>query len=186
MGKPSWLTLPNVLSLSRIFMMPVLVWLAHSPWPAAFLVLYVIVGSTDLFDGILARRLNQVSPVGKELDSVADLVFYLGSAYFLYALFTPVIVNNALYLYVFFAILALSLLVPILRFKRFVMMHTKLLKLGAVLVYLLVVFSYFYDTTYLARFIIVFYYAALLEEILIYFIYGNVDPDTTSIFSLRT
>lgn len=186
MKKYPWLTVPTILSLSRIFMMPVLIWLAHSPWPYAFLALYILVGSTDYFDGLLARKFNWVTPAGKEFDSVADLVFYLGSAYFLYALFTPVITDNALYLYVFFAILALSLLVPVLVLKRFIMMHTKLLKIGAVLVYLVVISSFFFDTTYFTRFILIFYWVAFTEEILIYLMYGDVDPDTPSILTLRS
>lgn len=185
MKKLPWLTIPTVLSLSRIFMMPVLIWLAHSDWPYAFLILYILVGSTDFFDGLLARKFNWVTPAGKEFDSVSDLVFYLGSAYFLYAMFNPVISNNALYLYVFFGVLALSLLVPILKFKKLVMMHTKLLKLGAVLVYLVVIMSFFFDTTYFTRFILIFYWVAFSEEILIHLIYGNVDPDTPSVLSLR-
>lgn len=185
MKKYPWLTIPTILSLSRIFMMPFLIWLAHSPWPYAFLALYILVGSTDFFDGLLARKFNWVTPAGKEFDSVADLVLYLGSAYFLYVMFTPVITDNALYLYVFFACLALSLVVPILRFRKLVLMHTKLLKLGAVLVYSLIILSFFFDTTLLTRGILVLYCIAFIEEILIYTLYGDVDPDTPSILTLR-
>lgn len=100
MNRYPWLTLPTVLSLSRIFMLPVLIWLAHSSWPVMFLVLYLLVGATDYFDGLLARKLNRVTPAGKEFDSVADLVFYLGSAYFLYVLYPEIITNNAFFFYV--------------------------------------------------------------------------------------
>jgi len=189
MRKYPWLTLPTVLSLSRIFMMPALIWLAHSSWATAFLALYILVGSTDFFDGILARKFNMVTEAGKEFDSVADLVFYLGSAYFLYVMYTPAITNNAIYLYVFFSLLALSLLIPIIKLKKFVMMHTKLLKLGAVLVYLLIISAYFFDTatvtTYFTRFILLFYCVAFIEEMLIYLFYGDIDPDTPSIISLK-
>ena len=184
MAKYPWLTLPNVLSLSRIFMLPVLIWLAHSPWPLAFLVLYIIVGSTDFFDGRLARGFNQVTPVGKVFDSVADLAFYLGSAYFLYVMHTATITANATYLYIFFGLLILSLLVPALLFKKLLIMHTKLLKLNAVLVYFLMISSFFFNTIYFTRLILVLYCVGFVEEILIYSVYGEIDPDTPSIFSL--
>ena len=52
------LTLPNILTLSRIFAMPVLVALLWHPKPADFaiaVVLYALVAITDYFDGYLAR-----------------------------------------------------------------------------------------------------------------------------------
>lgn len=166
-------------------MLPVLIWLAHA-WPAAFLVVYILVGATDYFDGYLARRYNWVTEAGKEFDSIGDVFLYLGSAYFLYVLFTPVITNNLPYLYVFFVLLAISLLAPVLLFKKLLIMHTMLLKLGAVLVYSLVILSFIFDTTLLTRFILVLYCLAFVEELLVYFVHGDVDPDTPSIFSLRS
>ena len=52
------LTLPNLLTLSRIFAVPILVFLLWRPVPidyAITFVLYCIVGITDYFDGYLAR-----------------------------------------------------------------------------------------------------------------------------------
>lgn len=184
MGKYSWLTIPNTLSLSRIIMMPVLLWLVHTH-PAAFLVLYILVGSTDFFDGLLARKFDWVTPAGKNFDAIGDIVLYLGSAYFLYVLFTPVITANSLYLYVFFVLLALSLLLPIVLFRKLVIMHTNLLKLGAVLVYFLVISSFIFDTTFFTRLILLLYSTAFVEEIIIFIVYGPVNPDTSSIFALR-
>jgi phosphatidylglycerophosphate synthase len=53
------LTLPNLLTLSRIFAVPILVFLLWKPsWfdYAITFVLYCLVGLTDYFDGYLARR----------------------------------------------------------------------------------------------------------------------------------
>ena len=66
-------TVPNILSLFRIALIPVLVltylscddiWL-----PASVLVLS---GLTDLLDGWIARHFNQISEIGKLLDPIAD------------------------------------------------------------------------------------------------------------------
>ena len=46
------------------------------------LISYIIIGLTDYFDGKIARRLNQTTDPGKTLDSVADLFFYVSSAFF--------------------------------------------------------------------------------------------------------
>lgn len=42
-----------------------------------FYIAYVYSGLTDLFDGFLARKFNVTSKHGSELDSIADLVFYI-------------------------------------------------------------------------------------------------------------
>ena len=71
------LTLPNLLTLSRIFAMPVMVLLLWRPTPTdyafAFL-LYVLVGVTDYFDGYLARAQGAVSKLGIFLDPIADKI----------------------------------------------------------------------------------------------------------------
>ena len=74
------LTLPNVITVIRLCSLPVFVYLlfgADDRWAAGW-VLFAI-GSTDWLDGYLARRLGQVSNVGKVLDPVADrLLFFVG------------------------------------------------------------------------------------------------------------
>jgi cardiolipin synthase (CMP-forming) len=71
------LTLPNLLTLSRILAMPVMVLLLWHPgrgdYGAAF-VLYVLVGVTDYFDGYLARAQGTVSKLGIFLDPIADKI----------------------------------------------------------------------------------------------------------------
>ncbi|HEX9235943.1 MAG TPA: CDP-alcohol phosphatidyltransferase family protein, partial [Actinomycetota bacterium] len=66
-------TVPNLLSLLRILMIPVFVLLIlHHGTEMAGLLLLGAVVSTDWLDGYLARRTGQVSNVGKVLDPVAD------------------------------------------------------------------------------------------------------------------
>ncbi len=131
----------------------------------------------------MARKLGQVSHFGKELDSLADLFFYISSAYFLYYLFPEVIAANQVYLIVFFSLLGFSFLVSGLLFRKPVMMHTIILRLNAVLVCLVVVLSFWLDTIYFARAVIILYILGFVEE-LIFIFFGNVDPDTKSIFHL--
>ena len=71
------LTLPNILTLSRIFAVPLLVFLLWKPAPYDYLitfVLYCIVGVTDYFDGYLARAQGRISRLGQFLDPIADKI----------------------------------------------------------------------------------------------------------------
>ncbi|NBC35404.1 CDP-diacylglycerol--glycerol-3-phosphate 3-phosphatidyltransferase [Novosphingobium sp. FSY-8] len=72
------LTLPNLLTLSRIVTVPVLVWLLWWPeWRLGYLVafgVYSLMGVTDYFDGYLARAQGAVSKLGVFLDPIADKI----------------------------------------------------------------------------------------------------------------
>jgi CDP-diacylglycerol--glycerol-3-phosphate 3-phosphatidyltransferase len=70
----SW-TIPNVLTLIRIILIPVLVFVFYMPGQWTYQLSAAIFGLaalTDLLDGYLARRWNQTSPFGAFLDPVAD------------------------------------------------------------------------------------------------------------------
>ena len=72
------LSLPNILTLSRIFAVPLLVFLLWPrPSPIDFAVafaLYCLMGITDYFDGYLARAQGQISKAGIFLDPIADKI----------------------------------------------------------------------------------------------------------------
>ena len=71
------LTVPNLLTLSRILAVPLLVFLLWRPTPVDYaitFVLYCIVGITDYFDGYLARAQGQISRLGQFLDPIADKI----------------------------------------------------------------------------------------------------------------
>ncbi len=72
------LTLPNLLTLSRIFAVPLLVGLLWWPgWTFGYAMafaLYCLMGITDYFDGYLARAQGAVSKLGIFLDPIADKI----------------------------------------------------------------------------------------------------------------
>jgi len=76
------LTLPNILTLSRILAVPILVFLlwatppkqpTHFEYALAF-ALYALMAVTDYFDGYLARAQGTVSKLGVFLDPIADKI----------------------------------------------------------------------------------------------------------------
>jgi cardiolipin synthase len=79
-GEDRILTIPNVITVVRLCLLPVFLWLlfgredrASAAWLLAAL------GTTDFFDGYIARHFDQVSNIGKILDPVADrLLFFVG------------------------------------------------------------------------------------------------------------
>ncbi|MEG0540913.1 MAG: CDP-alcohol phosphatidyltransferase family protein [Angelakisella sp.] len=76
--------LPNLLSVVRLLLIPI-IWHLYlaAELPSDFLtcgVLLVISGITDIADGVIARKFNLISDVGKVLDPVADKLTQLAVA----------------------------------------------------------------------------------------------------------
>lgn len=66
-------TIPNLLSLVRLLMIPMIIWLyCEKEDYVAAAVMIVLSGLTDIADGIIARKFHLVSDLGKILDPVAD------------------------------------------------------------------------------------------------------------------
>lgn len=68
-------TLPNILTVARIGLAPVIALLPfiEGSWPKVIaFVIFLVAATSDLVDGYLARSRNQVSDIGKLLDPIAD------------------------------------------------------------------------------------------------------------------
>lgn len=66
------MTIPNLISVFRLLLVPVIVWLIieHNMFWAFWL--FVIAGASDAVDGIIARQLGGASELGAYLDPLAD------------------------------------------------------------------------------------------------------------------
>ena len=81
------LTIPNLITLSRIVLIPLIIGLYYVPY--AYLsdhdknlsatIVFILAAATDWLDGYLARRLNQMSAFGEFLDPVADKLIVAGA-----------------------------------------------------------------------------------------------------------
>lgn len=97
--------IPIALTALRALLAPVVVALAVA-WPApwAFGACLVAAFVSDVFDGIVARRLGVATPALRRLDSVADTIFYVAALFAAWHLHVAVIRDHA------FALLLLLLL----------------------------------------------------------------------------
>jgi CDP-diacylglycerol--glycerol-3-phosphate 3-phosphatidyltransferase len=79
---PKWIK-PNHISIGRIFLTPLVIWLL---WRESYLwggVLFLLTSFTDALDGAMARTRNQVTRLGKMLDPLADKILICTVAYIL-------------------------------------------------------------------------------------------------------
>lgn len=68
-------TIPNILSVSRIVLLPIVLLLLFKRQNVAAVAVMLVSWSTDALDGYLARKLNQVSNLGRVLDHLVDKVW---------------------------------------------------------------------------------------------------------------
>jgi cardiolipin synthase len=71
-GRGANLSIPNLITLARILLVPVMVWaIAAGEMQVAF-ALFLLAGLSDLVDGFLAKRFNMATELGAYLDPLAD------------------------------------------------------------------------------------------------------------------
>lgn len=73
-------TIPNALSVLRLLGVPLFLWLLLGPHEDGWaLLILALSGFTDWLDGVLARKLNQMSRFGALLDPLADRLYILAT-----------------------------------------------------------------------------------------------------------
>ncbi len=87
--------LPLLLTSLRALLAPVLVILAlYDPNPRAFGICLVLGFLSDIFDGVIARKLGIATPTLRRLDSIADTLFYIAATFAVWHLDRHVIVDH--------------------------------------------------------------------------------------------
>ena len=123
---------PIILIYSRIMIGFLILMLSLFPikYNAAVIILLITIGLlTDIFDGIIARRLNISSSKLRRLDSIVDQVFWIfivAAAYILYPSFFK---NNLVQIIVLFAFEILTYVISLIRFGKEVATHAILSKI---------------------------------------------------------
>ena len=125
------LNLPNAISALRILMVPVLALLAFRGLGTAFTILLAASLLMDALDGYLARRLNQQTPLGAQLDSWGDfltVLVYPGAALWLQP---ALLKQNTLWVTLAFVAYLSPIAFGFLKYRRLTSYHTRLMSLCA-------------------------------------------------------
>ena len=173
------LNLPNLISALRVGMVPLLVWLAFEQNAEMFLWVLAFSLFTDALDGYLARKLNQVTKLGTQMDSWADVATYAVMLLGLWKIWPQIYHGEFTYLIIAFSSWLVPLLVCFARFQRFPSYHTWAAKLAAIAL----APGYFVATLWVEpvmfRIVLLLYLWVALEQVIITSILprwqGNVD-----------
>ena len=127
-----WLTIPNIFSLSRIFSVPFLIYLAYKGHENPFLILLVLALSTDAIDGYLARKLNQITKLGTTLDSVGDMAMYFTVPIGAWLLWPDIIKERYIYIIIAMLTFIIPILYALIKFGWMPSYHTYLAKFSTI------------------------------------------------------
>ncbi|MGN0521638.1 MAG: CDP-alcohol phosphatidyltransferase family protein [Eubacterium sp.] len=103
-----WNTIPNWLSFIRIALIPVFAVLFIKGHVLTAVIIMICAALTDLFDGKIARKFNQVSNLGKILDPIADKLSQMAIVIVLIVTYWD---NAIKYLFMFFIVKELIMII---------------------------------------------------------------------------
>ena len=130
MKKKEFWTIPNLITTYRLLMVPVILYFAISGREKLFAVFLVINLVSDIIDGYIARRFKMETEIGAKLDSFADnfnyVLAFIGFFIFKMEDFRPHIVS----LIIFLSMLVLTVIVPLIKFRKFPSYHLYTTKIG--------------------------------------------------------
>ena len=179
-------SIPNILSLLRLALVPVLVALASAQQGQIFLLVLAVSLISDVLDGYLARKLNLASELGAKLDSWGDILTYAAMILGLHLIWPTIFDQQAEYLFAAMMSFILPTLLAFRKFGAYPSYHTWGAKLAAVLMapaYYVLILT---DADSFFRVVILFHVLVAVEEIAITYILNQPRSNVGSVFYLRS
>jgi len=139
------LTIPNLLSLYRLFIFPVIMMLIILKQETAYAILMVISLNTDVWDGFIARRFNQQTAIGSRIDSLADIGIYITALTGITIFKIGEIGPDAWLFYLFVISYVVTHLSPLIKFGKIQSFHLWSIKFGGYLQGIFFILLFFVD-----------------------------------------
>lgn len=177
-------SIPNLLSLLRLALVPVLAISAFLNEANLFLLILAICLLSDLLDGFFARKLHQVTDFGARLDSWADMATYAMMILGLYLIWPTIFDEQFIYLVAATLSYILPVLIALVRLGSFPSYHTWGAKLAALLIapaFYLLILS---DKQLFFRAVIFLHVVVALEEVAITFLLKKPKTNIASILTI--
>ena len=172
---------PNLVSSTRILIAPLMFVFAFLGMETWFLAALIFSGFTDVLDGMLARKLNMITPLGAHLDSWGDFTIYSTMAICAWILWPEITRRELLYYALILFSFLLPALVGIVKFGKFTGYHTWSVKIAVLVTFVAYVALYAEIAAWpfmLASFLCVY---AGMEEILITLVLREERTDVRSL-----
>lgn len=128
--KEQIVNLPNLISVIRILLAPVMFYFAFNQQSYWFFGVLLFAVFTDVLDGLLARILDQATTLGSRLDSWGDFIIYATMAICAWILWPDIMMREKLYFIIIVLSFTLPVLVGLIKFHTIISYHTWSVKLA--------------------------------------------------------
>jgi len=128
--KEQIVNLPNLISVIRILLAPVMFYSALKQQTYWFFGVLLLAIFTDVLDGLLARILNQATTLGSHLDSWGDFIIYSTMAICAWILWPDIMLREQLYFITIILSFTLPVLIGLIKFHAIISYHTWSVKLA--------------------------------------------------------
>ncbi len=177
------LNVPNVLSFYRLISFPFVLFFILTNRESVFVILLIINLITDILDGAVARIFNLCTAFGAKLDSLADdgtiILAILGIVYFKLEEFAPYFSSFLIFLIIYF----LTMVISLIKFRRFPGMHLYSAKIGAYLQGLFFFILFVFDFNSIFYYIVIVWgIISLIENIIIMLLESEMRSDFKGLY----
>ena len=180
MGKTRIITIPNIISISRILLSPLMYFLWGNK--VLLFLLLTIIGFTDFFDGYIARKLKKQTLFGSWLDSIADFVFFISFIVFVAMFELESVIKLQYFIGIIIMLKLLSGITGLIKYKQPGFLHTVGNKIaGTVIIIGICIYVLFRYTIFVEIGLYISILSAL-EEFLIILIGRMYQPDIKGIW----
>jgi CDP-diacylglycerol--glycerol-3-phosphate 3-phosphatidyltransferase len=178
----SRLNLPNALSALRLVSVPVLLLLAWHGQLALFLLGFALGLASDVLDGVLARRLGQVTEFGARLDQWGDFGLWLSLPLAAWWLWPEILRREAAYVGIALVCMLLPTAIAYLKYRAVPGYHTWSVKLGSVAMGISAPLLLLFDVAWPFRIAALFQILCALDELGITWLFAECRHDVPSVF----
>lgn len=182
----SRLNVPNGLSALRIACVPVLLLLAWHGAVALFVIVFGFGLATDVLDGVLARRLGQVTDFGARLDQWGDFALWLSLPLAAWWLWPGIIAREAPYVALALACMVLPTAIAYAKYRAVPGYHTWSVKVGSVAMGISVPLLLLFDFAWPFRIAALWQVVCAIDELAITSLLADCHNDVpTALHALR-
>jgi CDP-diacylglycerol--glycerol-3-phosphate 3-phosphatidyltransferase len=129
-NKKDFLNPPNITSIVRVLMAPVLLWLAWQQEPVLYMLALFFTLFTDALDGFLARILKQETELGAHLDSWGDFIIYTTLVVAAWWLWPEIMIEEKIPVLLIIISFTVPVIIGLIKFKTLTSYHTWSVKIA--------------------------------------------------------
>ena len=176
--------IPNLISITRLLSCA-LFFIIGSNKVLFSIILTLLIGLSDFFDGYVARKYKIQSIRGAKLDTIADMVYFISVFVYFCIYKTNLIMQYTYILIITIVCKLLPLIISLIKNRKIISIHTIMNKISGCMVIVGIIVIILFDATVMVKIISCIVISASIEESFILLLTTNPDVNAKSIFCIK-